>query len=220
MERERGDREGAVSMKTVVIIPAAGSGTRMKSDGSKLFLMLGDMPVLAHTLLTFDRAAKVDEVIVAAREEDILLIWDMISEFGIQKVSKIINGGLSRTESVGKALDEVSDDTSLVAIHDGARPLIEPELIDAAISDATRCGAVTLGVRAKDTIKRVGVNGAIIETLERDSLYHIQTPQVFRANIIRDAYEALFGKAGGRQSLTGDCKNNPQSPTATAPLKK
>jgi len=155
----------------------------------KLFLMLGDMPVLAWTLRAFDRAANVDEVIVSAREEDILLIWDMISEFGIKKVSKIINGGETRTESVLAALNEVSDDTNLIAIHDGARPLVTSELIDFAIAEAGKFGAVTLGVPVKDTIKRVSADQIIAETLERDELYHIQTPQIFRANIIREAYE-------------------------------
>jgi len=188
-------------MKTTAIIPAAGSGTRMgkhpsatpppslQKRASKLFLMLGDMPVLAHTLLAFDRASEVDEVIVAAREDDILLIWDMISEFGITKVSKIINGGSSRSESVRAAILEVSDDTSIIAIHDGARPLIAPKLIDTAIAEAARKGAVTLAVPVKDTIKRVSANGVIEETLERDSLYQIQTPQVFRAELIKEAYE-------------------------------
>jgi len=150
--------------------------------------MLGDMPVLAHTLFAFSRAKKVDEIIIAARQEDILLIWDMISEFQIGKVTKIINGGENRTESVRAALSEVSDDTKIIAVHDGARPLIEPGLIDFAISEAERLGAVTLGVKVKDTIKRVGKNGIISETLERDSLYQIQTPQVFRADIIKEAY--------------------------------
>jgi len=190
-------------MKTTAIIPAAGSGTRManprqaspatpfQKGASKLFLMLGDMPVLAHTLLAFDSATEVDEVIIAAREDDILLIWDMISEFGITKVSKIINGGSSRSESVRAAISEVSDDTKVIAIHDGARPLIAPKLIDAAIAEAARKGAVTLAVPVKDTIKRVGASGVIEETLERDSLYQIQTPQAFRGDIIREAYEQL-----------------------------
>lgn len=169
---------------------------------SKLFLMLGDMPVLAHTLRAFERAESVDEIIIAAREEDILLIWDMISEFQIGKVSKIINGGTNRTESVYAALREVSDDTKLIAVHDGARPLIEPKLIDFAIAEATKHGAVTLGAKVKDTIKRVGANGVIDETLERDSLYHIQTPQVFRTNIILEAYETAINRG---LDYTDDC---------------
>jgi len=184
------------------IIPAAGSGTRMKTSQSKLFLMLGDMPVLAHTLLAFDAAESIDEVIIAAREEDILLIWDMISEFGIKKVSKIINGGANRTESVCKALAETSDDTEIIAIHDGARPLISPELIDIAIFEAARRGAVTLGVPVKDTIKRIGTNGTITETLERGSLYNIQTPQTFRADILRSAYEIAINSG---LEYTDDC---------------
>lgn len=169
---------------------------------SKLFLMLGDMPVLAHTLRAFERAENVDEIIIAAREEDILLIWDMVSEFQIPKVSKIINGGANRTESVYAALREVSDDTKLVAIHDGARPLIKPKLIDFAIAEAARKNAVTLGVKVKDTIKRVGANGVIAETLERDSLYHIQTPQVFRTDIIFKAYETAINRG---LDYTDDC---------------
>jgi 2-C-methyl-D-erythritol 4-phosphate cytidylyltransferase len=179
----------------------------------KQFLMLGGMPVLAHTLRAFDRAASVDEVIIAAREQDILLIWDMISEFQIKKVSKIINGGETRAQSIAAALCEVSDDTEIIAIHDGARPLIEPDLIDLAVSEAAKLGAVTLGVKVKDTIKRIGANGAIVETLAREELYHIQTPQVFRAEIIHEAYAKsplLKGGAhevgGGLQvQITDDC---------------
>jgi len=175
-------------MKTTAIIPAAGNSTRMGRNESKLFLMLGNMPVLAHTLRAFDNAQNVDEVIISAREEDILLIWDIISEFGIRKVSKIVNGGETRTASVLAALNEVADDMDFVAVHDGARPLVTPQLIDLAISESSSFDAVTLGVPVKDTIKRVGVNNIIVETLPRDELYHIQTPQVFRADIIRLAH--------------------------------
>jgi len=174
-------------MKTTAIIPAAGSGKRMGKP--KMFLMLGSLPVLAHTLRSFDNAETIDEVIISAREQDILLIWDMISEFGIKKVSKIINGGSTRTESVAKALTEASDDTEIIAVHDGARPLITSQLIDFAVGEAKKLNAVTLGVPVKDTIKRTAANNVITETLERESLYHIQTPQVFRSDILRDAYE-------------------------------
>ena len=173
-------------MKTTAIIPAAGSGTRMGQP--KQFLMLGDMPVLAHTLRAFSRAESVDEVIVADREEDILLIWDMVTEFSISKVSKIVNGGETRTDSVRAAFREVADNVEIIAIHDGARPFVTPRIIQAVVEKTYQTGAAIVATRLTDTLKKINADGQVETTLDRNAFWRVQTPQGFSREIILEAY--------------------------------
>lgn len=174
-------------MKTYAVIAAAGSGSRMKNEVNKQFLLLDGVPVLAYTLRAFDRAAAIDEVIVVTRPQDILIVSDLVREFGIQKATAILPGGETRQESVRRGLASVGKD-DLVLIHDGARPLVSPGLID-RIADALHTAeAVAPGVPVKDTIKEVGADGRIAKTLDRASLVQIQTPQGFRSGLLHAAH--------------------------------
>ena len=198
---KRKEREfPAHKSRTAAIIAAAGSGSRMKSDQNKQFLMLGGAPVLAHAVSAFEEAGSIDEIIIVTRERDILLARDLVEEYEFSKVSCIIAGGATRQESVFKGLKAVSEGTSVVAIHDGARPFISPEKIDEAVWLASVCGAAAVGVRVKDTIKVADEDNIITRTLDRAGLWQIQTPQVFKYDIILRAHTENVGV-----NATDDC---------------
>lgn len=182
------------------VVPAAGSSRRM-GGGSKLLMEVGGMPVLARTLLALDRAALVDEIVIAAREEELLVIGEMCKGFGIRKPVKIVVGGDTRQASVLAAALECRADSRFLAVHDGARPLATPELIDSVIALAHRTNAAAPAVPVKDTIKVVQ-DGKVLSTPARDTLRAIQTPQVFDAQLLR---AALQSAADDGVAVTDDC---------------
>ncbi len=186
--------------RAAAVIAAAGSGSRMNCEGSKQFLMLGGMPVLARTLAAFDEAESISEIVVVTRESDIMLTRDLIDEFEIAKVSSIIAGGATRQESVYLGLRRLAGRAEIAAIHDGARPFITPEKIDEAVRFAASSKAAAIGVRVKDTIKIADENNVILSTPDRSRLWTIQTPQVFDYKIIMCAHEENRGA-----NLTDDC---------------
>ncbi len=168
-------------MKITAIIVAAGNGTRMGGVINKVFLPLGEETVIEHTLNTFSSCSMIDDIILVTRECDIELCKDF-------KGVKVIAGGKTRQESVYNGLNE-AEDSSLVVIHDGARALITKEIIENAIEDAKKYGASAVGVPCKDTLKSVDENGFIKATLDRESTYQIQTPQIFKREEILKAHK-------------------------------
>jgi 2-C-methyl-D-erythritol 4-phosphate cytidylyltransferase len=176
-------------MKTVAIIAAAGKGARMAATVPKILVQVGQRPILAHTLSAFESARQVVEVVLVVAEPLMAAVAEeVVGAYGFQKVSKIISGGATRQESVYAGLQVLNQTWQLVAIHDGARPLITPELIDLAIEQAAQHQAVAVAVRPKDTIKR-GEGGYLLATLDRSKLWQIQTPQVFRYDLILSAHQ-------------------------------
>lgn len=182
------------------IVAAAGSSMRMGGE-NKLLLPLGDMPVLAHTLRAVDRAEGIDEILIAAREEDLLRYADICKAYDIQKPVKVIVGGATRTESVLRAALEASPEAVLLAVQDGARPLVTSALIDRTIEAARSCFAVAPAIPVTDTIK-VAEDGIVRATPERSSLFAVQTPQVFDAGLLKAALQSAL-TAG--VSITDDC---------------
>lgn len=180
------------------IIVAAGNGTRMKSEKSKQLLEINHIPVIAHTMMAFEKSDFIDEIVVVTREADILIMSDIAREFKISKITSVINGGATRTDSVKNGLSAVKN--KIVAIHDGARPCIKTEDIDKTVQKAMETGAAALGVPVTDTLKRVDENGIITHTVSRDNLWSIQTPQVFDKELIMKAY-----KEGNTEGATDDC---------------
>ena len=170
------------------VVAAAGSSSRM-GGVNKLLLPLEGVPVLARTLQALDAAALVDEIVVAAREEDLLAIGDLCRTYGVSKPVKIVCGGETRAASVLAAAIECRDSGAFIAVHDGARPLAEPELIDRVIRLAFRTNAAAPAVPVKDTIK-VSAEGKVVSTPDRDTLRAIQTPQAFDAALLRAALQA------------------------------
>ncbi len=174
-------------MRTIAIVLAAGSGVRMKSTINKHLLPLAGKPVIVHTLLAFERCAAIDAIVLVTSAENSEAYRALIAEYNITKVSRIVLGGETRQASAhnGIRAAEVCD---VILIHDGARPLIAQQEIEAVIRDAAEYGGAVVAVPAKDTTVRVR-EGFIAAQLDRSTLWQVQTPQGFKADIIREAYE-------------------------------
>lgn len=183
-----------------LIIAAAGSSSRMGGE-NKLLAPVDGVPVLARTLQAINSAELVDEIVIAAREEDLIPFGDLCKIYGVTKPTKIVRGGESRLESVYLASLECRREAEFLAVHDGARPLVTPELIDRTIALAHRTNAAAPAVAVKDTIKTVR-DGKVVSTPPREELRAVQTPQVFDAALFRAALEnaRAFG-----ESVTDDC---------------
>jgi len=179
-------------LKVTAIIPAAGEGKRLNAglqSGAikKQFLEISGKSILSMTVSAFEECQSVDDVIVVADKEDIELTKDLLKDY--KKVKKVVAGGAKRQESVHNGLQSASQDTDIVVIHDGARPLVTKELISNAITEAKTSKAVVTGVPAKDTIKTVTPDRTVLETLDRQMIWMVQTPQVFKFDLIKEAYE-------------------------------
>ncbi len=182
------------------VVPAAGSATRMEGQ-DKILATLGDWPVLMHTLKALERSALIDEIVVVTRSDLMVTVGQLCKDYALSKVTKVIVGGDSRTRSVLAGILEASKQTKLIAIHDGARPLVTEALIDEVILQAARCSAAAPAVAVKDTIKRAS-RGMVEATLDRDSLFAVQTPQVFDADLI---LAALKKAEDDGAAITDDC---------------
>jgi 2-C-methyl-D-erythritol 4-phosphate cytidylyltransferase len=188
------------------VLAAAGSGERLGAEQPKAFVKLGELPMLAESLARLDDSSWVDGIVVAAPpgwEEPAILVAE---EIGASKVMSCVTGGATRAESVRAALAEVPDDATVVLVHDAARPLLPEEVLERVLTALNQGwdGAVP-GLPVSDTVKRVE-GDRIVETLERDSLVAVQTPQAFLAGVFRRALEggegtdcaALVERVGGR----------------------
>jgi len=185
-------------MKIAVILPAAGLGTRMgKSPAEKTgtsrkqFMQLEGSPILIHTVRKFAASDRVTEILVAVRPEDREWVAEMVRGFGAKV--RVVEGGDSRQESVQKALESLSPDTDLVAVHDAVRPFIDLETIHKVFDEAAAMGAAIVAVPAVDTVKQVtrGTEHVKVRsTIPREKLVMAQTPQVFRYDLIARAFAA------------------------------
>lgn len=182
------------------VVVAAGASTRMGCD--KLELELDGQPVLLHTLQALQEAACIDEIVVVTQAEKIVDVANLCHDHAIQKTSKIVCGGASRTESVLAGLMEVRADAAYAAIHDGARPLVTEAVITRAVEGAFQYRAAAPGIPVKDTIKVVASNGLVGRTIARDTLRAVQTPQVFETDLIKGALANAMQKG---KTITDDC---------------
>lgn len=187
--------------RCAALVAAAGSSSRM-GGVNKLLELLDGTPVLVRTLMALQQSEQVDEIIVATREEDLVEISRLCHTYGITKCAKVVRGGESRAHSVLLAALEASPEMELLAVQDGARPLVTPELIDRVVTAAARCGAAAPAVPVKDTVKAVREDGAVERTLDRDALRAVQTPQVFEADLLKAALQAALE---GDIPVTDDC---------------
>lgn len=185
-------------MSNTAIILAAGNGTRMKADKSKLLLEINGKTVIERTVNTFSNIADIDDIIVVVRETDIPLYENVLSKYNISYCI----GGSTRQESVSNAVETV-DNADMIIIHDGARPLVTENEISNTLRVAQEKGAAAVGVKVKDTIKVVDRNNKIINTPQRSSLIAIQTPQIFKF----DKYvKAMKLAKEQNKDFTDDCK--------------
>ena len=159
---------------------------------NKLLEPVDGVPVLVRTLTALQIAQEIDEIIVAAREEDLVEISRLCHTYGIAKCAKVVRGGESRAHSVLLAALEASPESELLAVQDGARPLVTPELIDRTVTAAARCSAAAPAVAVKDTVKAVREDGGVEATLDRDRLRAVQTPQVFEASLLKAALQSAL----------------------------
>ncbi len=181
-------------MKITAIIPAAGSGERYSKTDNKLLEELNGKPVIVQTLLKIANSGQINSIIVAASAILLNILPELIEKYKIPKIGKIIKGGASRQESVFLALKAVENKPDMVLIHDGARPLVSEEILNKGIETVLTKGSAVCAVKVKDTIKRANSdNMEIIETLNRDELWQIQTPQIFQFKDLLQAHEKFAG---------------------------
>jgi 2-C-methyl-D-erythritol 4-phosphate cytidylyltransferase len=169
----------------VVIIVAAGKGARMGVD--KLWLEVDGTPILGHTWRALDTIAEIDQIIIAARDERHQAIDQLAAEIRVSKPYELVSGGAERQDSVWNGLEACPESCKIVAIHDAARPCAHPVLVRDCLKQAHRYGAVVAGRKITDTIKRADDSQSIESTVDREGLWAVQTPQVFRLNLIREA---------------------------------
>ncbi len=185
--------------QAIAIVPAAGLGTRFGAAEVKTYASLMGKPLLVWPLEVLQRVDEIAEIILAVREQDIYAARDLVKRHHIGKVRRIVPGGAERQDSVYHALERVKENAATLLIHDGARPLIEAALVRNALAALSGCEGVVVGVPVKDTVKQVAIRRSEIDgteeyrtvqkTLDRARLWAVQTPQVFRYEILRRAYE-------------------------------
>ena len=174
-------------MVTAIIV-AAGKSERMGAGTDKAFLNLGPKPVLAWSLLAFERCTDVDQIVVVVRKDQLVATKALVRMFGISKVRSVVAGGAKRQDSVLNGLKEVDADARIVVVHDGARPCVKPETIAETVKVAKRTGAAVVGCHIWDTVKYGEKGTMVTRTEDRAKLWAVQTPQAFSASLIRRAY--------------------------------
>ena len=173
----------------IAIIAAAGAGTRMASDRPKQFLLLAGTPVIFHTLKVFEQCDSIDEVIVVLPAEESAGFLSLAGKFGVRKLARVVPGGATRADSVKRGLMAIRSATAeIVAVHDGVRPFVTVDEIEATIAAAKTDGAAILVAPVTDTIKEVS-GPRVLRSLGRGTLRRALTPQCFRYELLREAYQ-------------------------------
>jgi 2-C-methyl-D-erythritol 4-phosphate cytidylyltransferase len=176
-------------MDFVVVIPAAGQGKRMKAGRNKLFIDLMGSPVIARTLNVFDAHPHCQKIILAVSKEDRSSFLEVLEKQTFSTPIEMVEGGAERQQSVYAGLKAIdpADNVEMVLIHDGARPFITHYYINQLLEAAAGSGAAIVAVPVKDTVKRVK-DHTVKETIDRASLWAVQTPQAFRLSLILNAH--------------------------------
>ena len=187
---------------TTAIILAAGKSSRMGTGIDKAFLSLVNRPVVAWSLMAFERAASVDRIVLVVRKDQIVASKAVAKMFGISKLQAVVAGGSRRQESVAAGLAACEPDTQTVLVHDGARPCVTPELIDEMAAAVRKAPAAAPGRPVSDTLKNCAKGLSVTRTVPRDRLWAVQTPQAFQYQALRDAYRQLDAKT----EVTDDCQ--------------
>ncbi len=172
----------------VAVIPAAGLGIRMGGNTPKQYLSLGGIPLLVYSLKVFQHLECIREVILSVPASDLdYCLKEIVKPFGLEKVTQVVAGGPRRQDSVRNGLEAISDEPDGVLVHDGVRPFIDQRIVRNVIDRAGQTGAAVVAMPIHDTVKRVNHSGIIQETLKREELWQIQTPQVFRYDWLVEA---------------------------------
>lgn len=175
-------------MKTYAIVPAGGLGLRAGSNTPKQYINFSSKPLLAYTLQTFQDCKRVDEIVIPIQLKYFELLSKIVEEFNFTKVTKIIEGGRTRQDSVFNALSSISplrDDK--IIIHDAVRPLLSKKLLEETLKSAEIFDSIVTAIKGKDTL--INGNKFVDDYVERGSIFYVQTPQVFRYNVLKEAFD-------------------------------
>ncbi len=176
------------------IVLSAGSGKRMNSDVKKQYMLLGDHPVIYYSLKAFQESFADEIILVVSPGDEEYCRTEIVDKYSFDKVKKIVPGGKERYDSVQAGL-KASGQSDFIFIHDGARPFVTGDILDRCLREVKSYDAVVAAVPSKDTVKLVDDDGFISETLNRDHLWNMQTPQVFKGSLIKDCYDRLLESA-------------------------
>lgn len=187
--------------RCTAVIVAAGSATRMQGT-DKIMADLAGEPVIVHTVRAFENAACIDEIVVVARQDRLEEVQKVLQNGGFSKLTAVVPGGETRMDSVEAGLKAADRNSTLVAIQDGARPMVTGEIIGAAVQAAARCHAAAPGIPVKDTVKVIDGDNKVVSTPQRSTLRAVQTPQVFDRDLLQAAWQAARQQ---NQSYTDDC---------------
>ncbi|MBI4846762.1 MAG: 2-C-methyl-D-erythritol 4-phosphate cytidylyltransferase [Candidatus Omnitrophica bacterium] len=176
-------------MKNIIaIVPAAGVGKRLGLKQAKPYLLIDGKPLLIYCLEVLENSNRIKKIILVTEKNNLAKAARIVRRFGIGKVSAIVAGGKTRSESVRNGLKAINENADFVIIHDGARPFINKKLIDRCIDAVCKYKAVTCAVSCTSTIKAADQNLNVIETLDRNKLWQVQTPQAFSFSLIKAAF--------------------------------
>lgn len=180
-------------MKSYCIIVAAGIGKRMGPGRRKPFRLINNIPILIHTLRKVSASA-IDNIILVVERTKVKASLELIKKYKIRKIHAVISGGRTRSRSVYNAVKILPLECAIVLIHDGVRPFVSKDLILKIINNTKKYGACIPGIKAIQTIKQTTSSGFVKATIDRGTIWHIQTPQGFKKNIIVNAYEKFKNK--------------------------
>lgn len=183
-------------MKTVAIVLAAGSGSRMQSDVKKQYMEIGGKPLIYYSLKAFEESIIDDIVLVVSRGDVSYVTKEIVEKYKFDKVTAVVEGGLARYHSVRLGLQAAAADCDYAFIHDGARPFINRDIILRALQAVKEYKACVVGMPAKDTIKIADEKGFAASTPDRNLMWTVQTPQCFSYNMILDLYQRLDREEG------------------------
>ena len=208
--------------KVIAIIVAAGKGIRMNDPLKKQYHSVACLPIVVHTLRVFDSCTLIDDILLVVPEEDLQFCRnELVADTNLKKKITLVAGGPQRQDSVYNGLQKIDDHDSIVVIHDGVRPFLTLDQLEACITEAKEHGACILGVPAFDTLKRINASKTIVETIDREHIWFAQTPQAFRYDLIKKAHDearqqgfsgtddaALVEQFGSRVRIIAGSRNN------------
>ena len=187
--------------KRTAIVLSAGSGKRMNTETKKQYLLINDKPIIYYSLDTFQQSSIIDEIVLVASADDMSFVKEeIVDKYGFTKVSHIVSGGKERYNSVYNGL-MCCKDSEYVFIHDGARPFITEEILKRTMGVLEEYGSAVVGMPVKDTIKIVDEDNVVLDTPNRKTVWQVQTPQCFKADIVIPAYQKLIDEENSGELL-------------------
>lgn len=174
-------------MSVSAVIPSAGAGKRMGQP--KSFIEVLGKPLIYYTIIPFEKSEYIEEIILVAGRDELNEARKLAEKYKFKKIKAVIEGGIKRQDSVNNGLKAVSEGCEYILVHDGARPLVSVDIIAGAVSEVKKYHSVAVGVPSKDTVKEITDDGMVKDTLDRNIIWLIQTPQIFSRDIILEAYK-------------------------------